>query len=154
MSEKKVRIPLKRYEWPDEKKQKRTRIIQVSILVISILLSVGFGYSLRSAFIDEKVVPVQTVSKLNRVEAIFDVLMNEWYFGRNQEDLETQLIEDAIDGMIDGTGDIHTSYMNAEEVTAFTEAINRNFVGIGVSYFDNKYQNYLILNLYLELDDY
>ena len=138
MSEKKVRIPLKRYEWPDEKKQKRTRIIQVSILVISILLSVGFGYSLRSAFIDEKVVPVQTVSKLNRVEAIFDVLMNEWYFGRNQEDLETQLIEDAIDGMIDGTGDIHTSYMNAEEVTAFTEAINRNFVGIGVSYFDNN----------------
>ena len=75
MSEKKVRIPLKRYEWPDEKKQKRTRIIQVSILVISILLSVGFGYSLRSAFIDEKVMPVQTVSKLNRVEAIFDVLM-------------------------------------------------------------------------------
>lgn len=138
MSEKKVRIPLKRYEWPDEKKQKRTRIIQVSILVISILLSVGFGYSLRSAFIDEKVVPVQTVSKLNRVEAIFDVLMNKWYFGRNQEDLETQLIEDAIDGMIDGTGDIHTSYMNAEEVTAFTEAINRNFVGIGVSYFDNN----------------
>ena len=106
--------------------------------MISILLSVGFGYSLRSAFIDEKVVPVQTVSKLNRVEAIFDVLMNEWYFGRNQEDLETQLIEDAIDGMIDGTGDIHTSYMNAEEVTAFTEAINRNFVGIGVSYFDNN----------------
>ena len=56
----------------------------------------------------------------------------------HQVDLETQLIEDAIKGMIDGTGDIHTSYMNSEEVTAFTEAINRNFVGIGVSYFDNN----------------
>mgnify|MGYP004702180049 FL=1 len=138
MSEKKVRIPLKRYEWPDEKKQKRNRIVQVGILIISILLSVGFGYSLRSAFIDETVVPVQQASKLNRVEAIFDVLTEEWYFGRDQVDLETQLIEDAIKGMIDGTGDIHTSYMNSEEVTAFTEAINRNFVGIGVSYFDNN----------------
>ena len=138
MSEKKVRIPLKRYEWPDEKKQKRNRIVQVGILIVSILLSIGFGYSLRSAFIDETVVPVQQASKLNRVEAIFDVLTNEWYFGRDQVDLETQLIEDAIKGMIDGTGDIHTSYMNSEEVTAFTEAINRNFVGIGVSYFDNN----------------
>lgn len=138
MSEKKVRIPLKRYEWPDEKKQKRNRIVQVGVLIISILLSVGFGYSLRSAFIDETVVPVVQTSKLNRVEAIFDVLTQEWYFGRDQVDLETQLIEDAIKGMIDGTGDIHTSYMNAEEVTAFTEAINRNFVGIGVSYFDNN----------------
>jgi carboxyl-terminal processing protease len=138
MSEKKVRIPLKRYEWPDEKKQKRNRIVQVGVLIISILLSVGFGYSLRSAFIDETIVPVVQTSKLNRVEAIFDVLTQEWYFGRDQVDLETQLIEDAIKGMIDGTGDIHTSYMNAEEVTAFTEAINRNFVGIGVSYFDNN----------------
>lgn len=138
MSEKKVRIPLKRYEWPDEKKQKRNRIVQVGVLIISILLSVGFGYSLRSAFIDKTVVPVVQTSKLNRVEAIFDVLTQEWYFGRDQVDLETQLIEDAIKGMIDGTGDIHTSYMNAEEVTAFTEAINRNFVGIGVSYFDNN----------------
>lgn len=138
MSEKKVRIPLKRYEWPDEKKQKRNRIVQVGVLIISILLSVGFGYSLRSAFIDETVVPIVQTSKLNRVEAIFDVLTQEWYFGRDQVDLETQLIEDAINGMIDGTGDIHTSYMNAKEVTAFTEAINRNFVGIGVSYFDNN----------------
>lgn len=138
MSEKKVRIPLKRYEWPDEKKQKRTRFLQVGVLIISILLSVGFGYSLRSAFIDEKIVPIKEVSKLNRVEAIYDVLMNEWYLGRNQVDLDKQLIEDAIKGMIDGTGDIHTSYMNSEEVTAFTEAINRNFVGIGVSYFDNN----------------
>ena len=138
MSEKKVRIPLKRYEWPDEKKQKRNRIVQVGVLIISILLSVGFGYSLRSAFIDETIVPVVQTSKLNRVEAIFDVLTQEWYFGRDQVDLETQLIEDAIKGMIDGTGDIHTSYMNAEEVTAFTDAINRNFVGIGVSYFDNN----------------
>lgn len=138
MSEKKVRIPLKRYEWPDEKKQKRNRIVQVGVLIISILLSVGFGYSLRSAFIDEAVVPIVQTSKLNRVEAIFDVLTQEWYFGRDQVDLETQLIEDAINGMIDGTGDIHTSYMNAKEVTAFTEAINRNFVGIGVSYFDNN----------------
>ena len=138
MSEKKVRIPLKRYEWPDEKKQKRNRIVQVGVLIISILLSVGFGYSLRSAFIDKTVVPVVQTSKLNRVEAIFDVLTQEWYFGRDQVDLETQLIEDAIKGMIDGTGDIHTSYMNAEEVTAFTDAINRNFVGIGVSYFDNN----------------
>ena len=138
MSEKKVRIPLKRYEWPDEKKQKRNRIVQVGILIISILLSVGFGYSLHSAFIDKTVVPVVQTSKLNRVEAIFDVLTQEWYFGRDQVDLETQLIEDAIKGMIDGTGDIHTSYMNAEEVTAFTDAINRNFVGIGVSYFDNN----------------
>ncbi len=138
MSEKKVRIPLKRYEWPDEKKQKRTRFLQVGVLIISILLSVGFGYSLRSAFIDEKIVPIKEVSKLNRVEAIYDVLMNEWYLGRNQVDLDKQLIEDAIKGMIDGTGDIHTSYMSSEEVTAFTEAINRNFVGIGVSYFDNN----------------
>lgn len=137
MSNKKVRIPLQRYEWPDEKKYKRNRIIQISILVISILLSIGFGYSLKSALVDE-VVPNENVSSLDRLDAIYSVLREEWYFGRDQVDLDKQLLEDAIKGMIDGTGDIHTSYMNSEEVNAFTESINRGFVGIGVSYFDNN----------------
>jgi len=137
MSEKKVRIPLKRYEWPDEKKEKRSRWVRGSILVISILLSIGFGYSIKSALVDETT-PVESVSKLDRLEAIYSVLTDEWYFGRDQVDLETQLLEDAIKGMIDGTGDIHTSYMTSEEVTAFSESINRGFVGIGVSYFDNN----------------
>lgn len=137
MSNKKVRIPLQRYEWPDEKKYKRNRFIQISILVISILLSIGFGYSLKSALVDE-VVPNENVSSLDRLDAIYSVLREEWYFGRDQVDLDKQLLEDAIKGMIDGTGDIHTSYMNSEEVNAFTESINRGFVGIGVSYFDNN----------------
>lgn len=137
MSDKKVRIPLQRYEWPDEKKFKRNRIIQISVLVISILLSIGFGYSLKSALVDE-ILPTKNVSNLDRLDAIYTVLTEEWYFGRDQVDLEKKLLEDAIKGMIDGTGDIHTSYMNGEEVTAFTESINRGFVGIGVSYFDNN----------------
>lgn len=137
MSQKKVRIPLQRYEWPDEKREKRSRWIRISILVISIVLSVGFGYSLKSALNDE-VVPVESNSEFDRLEAIYSVLTEEWYFGRDQADLKTQLVEDAINGMIDGTGDIHTSYMNSEQVTAFTESINRGFVGIGVSYFDNN----------------
>lgn len=137
MSDKKVRIPLQRYEWPDEKRFKRNRIIQISVLIISILLSIGFGYSLKSALVDE-VLPTKNVSNLDRLDAIYSVLTEEWYFGRDQVDLEKQLLEDAIKGMIDGTGDIHTSYMSGDEVTAFTESINRGFVGIGVSYFDNN----------------
>ncbi len=137
MSDKKIRIPLQRYEWPDEKKQKRTRWTQISILIISVLLSVGFGYSLKSALVDQ-VVPASETGDFTRLEAIYKVLTNEWYFGRDQVGLDKQLLEDAIKGMIDGTGDIHTSYMNSEEVIAFTESINRGFVGVGVSYFDNN----------------
>ena len=38
--------------------------------------------------------------------------------------------------MIDINGDIHTEYLSAEELAAFEQGLNSNFVGIGVQYYN------------------
>lgn len=137
--EKKVRIPLVRHEWPDEKAARRRKNTFRILAVIALVFTFGLGYTVRDAFIQPgSIITPTNNTRFERLQAVYDVLVNDWYFGKDISDLDQQLINDAIQGMVAGTGDPHTAYMDAEEVKAFTESIDRGFVGIGVSYFDSN----------------
>ncbi len=133
--EKKVHITLKKHLWPDEvverRRRNRVRFLFTSVL----LLTFVFGWVVGSTFAPQAT-PVDT-SAFSKLEAIYQTMGNSWYFGKDIKDLNTKLIDDAINGMVDGGGDIHTSYMTSEEAKAFTESMNMGFVGIGVQYYDS-----------------
>jgi len=151
MSEpKKVRIPLTRYEWPDERLERRKKQRKFLILGLSLIMAFSLGFVVKGSFTQAPVKVNTTItSEFDRLKAVYEVLVNDWYFGKDISDLDTQLINEAILGMVASTGDPHTAYMTAEEVTAFTEAIDRGFVGIGVSYFDNN-GTYIVERVFID----
>lgn len=133
-NENKVTIKLERHKWPDEikktKKKKRSIALISAAIVVSFVL--GMFLSPRSG------VPfIGGNDSLNRFEAVYNELRNNWYFGKEMEDVDNDLINNAIIGMLNENGDIHTSYMTAEEALAFSSSIDQEFVGIGVQYTAN-----------------
>jgi carboxyl-terminal processing protease len=133
MEEENVRIKLERHVWPDEKANRKRKKIFVSTVIIAIVLSFGIGW-LFGTFLQTPIT-VNNSGKYTRLDAIIETLSAQWYFGKDVEDLETWLLDNAINGMIDLNGDIHTDYMTAEEVAQFNDSIDMGFVGIGVQYY-------------------
>lgn len=133
MEEENVRIKLERHIWPDERANRRRKKIFVSTVIIAIVLSFGIGW-LFGSFLQTPIT-INNSGKYTRLDAIIETLGNQWYFGKDVENIEDWLLTNAINGMIDLNGDIHTSYMTAEEVKAFNDSIDMGFVGIGVQYY-------------------
>lgn len=146
---KKIKIPLTRYEWPDERQERQKRGRKAFVLVLTLILTFGLGYAVRSVVAPTLPDVTATQDEFTRLKAVYQVLVNDWYFGKDTSDLDTQLINDAILGMVEGTGDPHTAYMTADEVKAFTESIDRGFVGIGVSYFDSN-GTYIVERVFID----
>ena len=133
-NEKKVTIKLERHKWPDEIKKDRKKRNFIIIIVTSIVTSfiLGMLVSPRSG------VPfLNGDDSLTRFEAVYNELRTNWYFGKEMKDVDSELINNAINGLLDENGDIHTSYMTAEEALNFSTSIDQEFVGIGVQYTGN-----------------
>jgi carboxyl-terminal processing protease len=133
MEEENVRIKLERHVWPDERAMRKRKKIFVSTVIIAIVLSFGIGW-LFGSFLQTPIT-VNNSGKYTRLDAIIETLSAQWYFGKDVESLEKWLIDNAINGMIDLNGDIHTKYMTPEEVRSFNDSIDMGFVGIGVQYY-------------------
>jgi len=135
MESSKTRIRLKKYLWPDEIKARNNKRTRVVLIIIAIAMSFSFGFVLSSAF-----QPVATVQneKLVRLQQIMDVLESNWYFGSEHTDLKTDMVNDAITGMLSELGDKYTTYFTKEELKAFSDSINLGYEGIGVSFFDDN----------------
>lgn len=135
MDDNKRSIRLKKYLWPDEIRARRTKRIKTGLVVLAISMSFVFGFFLSSAFAPAEVVDS---SKLQRLQQIMDVIETNWYFGNEHSDLETDMVNDAISGMLTELGDKYTTYFSKEELEAFSNAINLGYEGIGVSFFENN----------------
>ncbi len=138
--DKKVEIKLERHLWPDEeealnkkKKQKKKKILLIVVVILLVLSSLGLGL-----FLGKKIGTIQIVvpssARFSRLEAIYETLIDDWYFAKDVENVEENLINRAISGMIDEEIDPHTVYMSAEEAMEFTQSIDMGFVGVGISY--------------------
>lgn len=68
------------------------------------------------------------------LEAVHEILLNEFYFGQKTDEYSQKLVDDAIYGMVKAQGDIHTEYLSASELAKFTGSLESSFVGIGVTY--------------------
>lgn len=157
MSEKKkIRIPLTRYEWPDERlaRMAKRKKILLNIGIVLLIFSLGFfSHDYIKPSQNTVIVSETDQGQFDRLKAVYDVLISDWYFGKNLSDLDQQLINEAIIGMVESTEDPHTVYMTKEEVEQFAQAIDRGFVGIGVSYFDSN-GTYVVEKVFIDSPAY
>ncbi|MFV0392925.1 MAG: S41 family peptidase [Coprobacillaceae bacterium] len=101
----------------------------VIILVIIFCLGVGFvlGYlSKQGTKIINKNNTEETV-----VQEVYDILDEHWY---NLGDEEINLQSNAITGLVEGLGDIHSSYWTNDQSQEFNQSVNGDYEGIGVSF--------------------
>ncbi len=70
----------------------------------------------------------------DKFQSALEIMTQDWFFADTIDDLETRLTDQALYGMTSNEEDTHTTYMSAEEEQEFTDSINRDFVGIGISY--------------------
>jgi carboxyl-terminal processing protease len=149
MTKEKVRVQLTRHEWPDEKEARKKKTRRNILVTLSLILVFSFGFFSHDLINTNSTQTTQTEDEFTRLKAVYSVLVDEWFFGKDNADLRTQLIDDAILGMVESTGDIHTQYMSAQEVSQFTQSIDRGFVGIGVSYFESN-GTYIVENVFID----
>ena len=72
----------------------------------------------------------------DKINAVMEVLESDWYFGKDIENLDERLTDQAIEGLVANSEDTHTLYFSAEESDSFRQGINRNYCGIGVQYLE------------------
>ncbi|MBR0138593.1 MAG: PDZ domain-containing protein [Erysipelotrichaceae bacterium] len=107
-------------------------IIVAVMLIISLVFVFSIGYSL-GMYVNKSTSTVDG-DYLKTFKTVYGILNNRFFFREDSEEYREKLINDAIKGMVDGQGDIHTAYMSAEQLSQFTSSLESNFVGIGVRY--------------------
>lgn len=139
-----VRVKLVKHEWPDERAARHRRYLKRILLV---LLGITlFGSGIVTGFVINK--PTMSNTAVNgKVNAIYRVMNELWYFGNDVENLSDRLIDDAIYGMTTQEKDIHTTYLDAEYAKQFLTSMEGQLVGIGVQY-STATEDYVILKVF------
>ena len=100
------------------------------IMGIFFLIFISAGVTtIALTFGDEKVQEsiVNTRSEFNKLYEAFDTIKDEYYLDIKDE----ELVNGAINGMLDSLDDPYSDYMNEEETASFQERISSSFEGIG-----------------------
>ena len=105
-------------------------VIVFVALAVTITFVIGFGVG---RFTQSSNTPA-TSDRMSTLDAVYNVMINDFYYGEDTEEYRDKLINDAIKGMVDSQGDIHTEYMTPEEVAEFSGALQSSIVGIGIRY--------------------
>ena len=127
-----VRVKLVRHRWPDEiaARRKKQRQIMGTILACALFFTAGFALS---SFVQPGNSGMSASS--NKMNTVYEVMKELWYFGKDMDDLENTLLDGAINGLVDSGGDPHTMYMDAELMNRFISNLEGSFEGVGIQYF-------------------
>lgn len=127
---------VERHKWPDEiaaekRRSKITAWILGTAVVCFLLGSIGTYVLL----------PKNTAtagaydSTFDKFKTVYNIMLNNWYFGKDIENLDEQLMSGAISGMMIEDVDPHTTYMEPEKATDFVTDLTGSISGIGVQYY-------------------
>ncbi len=122
------------------KERAKSGRLKVCIVVVTVLALIGGwigGSFLPIPGTDDAKSTIQISQVLDpsdKIDTILEIMEKEWFFASDIEDIGTRLSDQAMYGITTNEEDPHTSYMSAAEMEAFTQSINRNFVGIGVQF--------------------
>ncbi|WP_319799478.1 lmo1851 family serine protease [Jeotgalibacillus aurantiacus] len=100
----------------------------VMILFFTVILTAGVSIFALS-FGEEKAVTVGVPERteFNKLYSVYDKIQEDYILEIDNE----ELINGAVNGMIDALGDPYSDYMNEEEAAQFNENITSSFQGIG-----------------------
>ena len=132
MDDKKVvRVKLVRHRWPDEIAAQRKKRRNVFLVVLALIVCFTGGF-ITAGFIDSG--SINGTFGDAKLDSIYEIMRNKWYFGKDDPDLEQHLIDGAIRGMVDNEVDLHTMYMDPDMALQFMSSLEGEVVGIGVQY--------------------
>lgn len=127
-----TRYHLVRHKWPDEIKEERARRRKNLLITCVCIVCFLLGFMTNNLFRS----PAQMASNdFHKLEQIYAIMENEWYFGKEEEELSKTLLNNAINGLLSNPYDPHTMYMEPEEYQNFATSLQGNFVGIGIQYY-------------------
>jgi len=127
-----IRYHLERHKWPDEIKAEREKKCKAAIIVCVCIICFLTGY-LTNGMLNTS--PSAASSDFYKLEQIYSIMQNDWYFGKEDKNLQQTLMSNAISGMVQNPYDVHTMYMEPEEYQSFATSLQGNFVGIGIQYY-------------------
>ncbi|MTD29769.1 S41 family peptidase [Planomicrobium sp. YIM 101495] len=99
------------------------------MLIFSVILLTAAITVFALTFGDDRAVEVSSPERqeFQKLYSAYDQLQREYF-----EDVESeQLINGAINGMVDSLGDPYSDYMNEQEASQFLEGVSASFQGIG-----------------------
>ncbi len=87
--------------------------------------------------------------QLTKFETAYDLLRNNWYYGKEEEDLDSRLIEQAISGMASFEEDHHTTYFDTQKSEAFSQSLAGSTVGMGALITTSENGHLIIKDVYI-----
>ena len=69
-----------------------------------------------------------------KFDTIYSILNSDWYYSNKIKNLDSKLMEQAIDGMTTLDQDAHTNYFDLEQAKAFSSSLEGSNVGLGISF--------------------
>ena len=117
---------------------------KVTLTIIVCIVCFFFGY-FANGFLNQN---------RNRIDPSFDkffaaysMMMNDFYFGKDDETLAQRLMDGAITGMVNAGEDPHTQYMVPDIALDFSSSMDGNVTGIGVSMIGIDNSAFIITNV-------
>lgn len=137
--EKKVIIRLQKQDLASDRKEKKDKrrrqwlLASLALLLIWVGFSIGYLLPSRGHISQTS----QALTQDKKLDTLIEYLSSLWLYKDNYQDINTTLQDKAYYGATTFEEDPYTGYLSAEELETFSSGINMNFVGIGVSYFQN-----------------
>lgn len=148
MSEKRTVIyKLERHKWPDEIAAEKRRRRKNLAIIASCLFFFAAGFFVSRATAGSVRSSESNLQK-EKFDAVYALMNEKWYFGKDIDDLSTVLMENAIAALANNDVDIHTSYMSLEDAASFSSSLEGTFVGVGLSFYENQEGNYIVIDVY------
>lgn len=130
------------------RKRKTTPFLVVGVGVVSLVVGMIVSSIIPIPFLSKTKV-AQTSDELEKFQTVYDLLSEEWYYSKDDENIRTTLIENALLGMTTIPEDLHTSYLELERANAFSDVLAGSSVGIGVRFYTDTQNRFIVKDVYM-----
>ena len=130
--------PLKS-EREEIRRKRKGRILAFLLCLFFFLSGIVCGYLLL-----RKVHPQYSTIDQSTLNEVKSILESTYLYKNDYEDFDQELNDKALYGITYFSDDPYTTYMSKEEINAFADSINGNYVGIGVEYTDEEGQALIV----------
>lgn len=144
--DKDINVNVEVHKWPDEiieeKKTKRNRFVSY------VIVSVGF-FIIGMVFSNSVLSVPLGANGSSKFDAILRIMSEDWYFGKDIDDVSTFIEDNGFYGMSDvAPYDLHTTYMSREEMSQYSSNLSGSYVGIGVQYYASDNNSFVIQRVF------
>jgi len=115
----------------EETRKQRNTFIIICLIVAFFTFSIGFyvSYALNNDY--------RSTNSKNKFDTIYSILSEEWYYGKDIENLDKLLIDNAIYGMLDTETDPFTRYLTS------LGSLASSYEGLGITV--SEYKEYFLI---------